>query len=239
MRAFVKKFGQRVFFGAAHCDWLAIDNARDFRGCVVHVSNQNCFGRAHHNAGRLETYVDAMRTEITFLGGVVFGIDEDRVVRTSCHAGFAANADRFIEVYDSVWAFEHRRRGTCRHTRCMSALITASYLVRATGLRKLANVNVLDICTSHRQRHDVLRLAGSRTRVTTNATRMVDHLGPFDWGGWLHHVFFALMTISRTANGKGLMDHEFSLTTRGGRILMVVKFEFMPRACPVFTNVGG
>ncbi len=62
----------------------------------------------------------------------------------------------------------------------MRALIAARYLMRAPGLRKNSNVDVFDIRAGDRERHQVFRLAGGGTRVTTNAPRMVDDLGPLN-----------------------------------------------------------
>jgi hypothetical protein len=62
----------------------------------------------------------------------------------------------------------------------MRTLITARDLVRASHLRKDANVDVLHISASHGKRDKVLRLARRRTRMTANATCLVDDLGPLN-----------------------------------------------------------
>ena len=124
-----------------------------------------------------------MRAEVTFLSRMIFGIDEDRVVRTSRHAGFAADADRFIEIDDAVGALEHRRGRAGGDARRMRALITTRDLVRATRLGKHTDVDVLDVGARDPDRHDVFRLAGGRARVTADATRVVDDLRPLDRAG--------------------------------------------------------
>src|SRR5437588_11060494 len=102
-----------------------------------------------------------MRAEVTFLSRVIFGVDEDRVVRTGRHAGFAANADRFIEIDDAVGPLEHRGGWTRGHAWRVRALIATRHLMRATHLRPDANIDVLDIGTRHADRHNVFRLACS------------------------------------------------------------------------------
>jgi len=125
-----------------------------------------------------------MRAEITFLSGMIFRIDEDGVVGAGSHAGFAADADRFIEIDDAVSAFEHRGGWARGHAGRVRALITPRHLMCATHLRKYADVDMLNVRARHANRDDVLRLAGSRARMTTNAARMVDDLRPL-------HAFIA------------------------------------------------
>ena len=119
-----------------------------------------------------------MRAEVTFLSRVIFGVDEDRIVRTSRHAGFAADADRFIEIDDAVSALEHRRRRTRGDARRMRALITARDLMRPASLRKHADIDMLDVGARHPDGHQVFRLAGSRTRVAADTASVIDDLGP-------------------------------------------------------------
>jgi hypothetical protein len=63
----------------------------------------------------------------------------------------------------------------------MSTLITARYLVRPTGLRKHTDVYVLDVRASNGKRDEIFRLAGSRARMTADAARVVNYLGPLYW----------------------------------------------------------
>src|SRR2546430_12086491 len=109
-----------------------------------------------------------MRAEVTFLRRMVFGIDEDRVVRTGRHAGFTPDADRFIEIDDTVRALEHRGRRTGDDARGVRALIATRHLMRATHLGKYTNVNVLDVGARHTHGNNVFRLAGSRARMAAD-----------------------------------------------------------------------
>src|SRR5436190_23317109 len=121
-----------------------------------------------------------MRAEVTFLSRMILRVDEDRVVGTSGHTGFTADADRFIEIDDAVRAFEHGRRGTRDYAWCMRALIAAGYLVRSPRLRKDTDIYVLDIGSGHADGNHVFRFACGRARVTADATRVVDYFGPLD-----------------------------------------------------------
>ena len=121
-----------------------------------------------------------MCAEVTFFRRVIFRIDEDGVVRTSGHAGFAANTNRLIEIDDAVGALEHGRRRAGSDARSMRALIAARDLVRAARLGKDADVDVLYIGARDADRNNVFRLAGSGAGMTTDATSVVDDLGPLN-----------------------------------------------------------
>ena len=133
-----------------------------------------------------------MRAEVTLFGRMIFRIDEDRVVRTSRHAGLTADADRLVKIYDAVCALEHRRGWTSGHTRRVRTLITARYLMRATDLRKYADIDVLDVRARDADGNDVFRFACGRAGVTADATCVVDDLRPLDalvatWL-WIDHL---------------------------------------------------
>ena len=119
-----------------------------------------------------------MSAEVTFLRRMIFGIDKDRVVRTSGHAGFAADADRFVKIYDAVGALEHRGGWARGHARRMRALVATRHLMRATDLRKHADINVLDVRARDADGNDVFRLARSGAGMTTDAAGVIDHFGP-------------------------------------------------------------
>jgi hypothetical protein len=97
-----------------------------------------------------------MRAEVTFLGRVIFGVDEDCIVRAGGHARLAANADRFVEIDDAVSALKHRGSGAGGDAWCVRALVATRYLMRATGLWEDADVDVLHIGTRYRKRYQIL-----------------------------------------------------------------------------------
>src|SRR5258708_5650625 len=117
-----------------------------------------------------------MGAEVALLSRMILWIDEDRVVRTGSHAGFAADTNRFIEIDDAVRALKHCGRRTSGHARRVRALVAACYLVRAAHLWKHAHIDVLDIRACDANRHDILRLARGRAGMTTDAARVVCHL---------------------------------------------------------------
>src|SRR5882672_2157076 len=193
MCSFIEKFWQRFLFRTTNVDRFAIDDLADIRRGIVHVANQDRLRGTDDHARRLQSHIDAVRAEVALLSRMIFGIDKDGVVRTGGHAGFAADADRFVEIDYAVRALEHRRRGTSRDARRVRALITARHLVRAAHLGKHAYVDVLDIGPRDADGHDVFRLARRRARVTTDTASVVDDLGPLDrrvssWL-WLDHTF--------------------------------------------------
>jgi len=134
--------------------------------------------RTDNDAGRFQPHIDAVRAEVTFLGGMILWIDEDRVIGTSSHARFAANADRFVEVDDAVRALKHRGGRASSDARRMRALITTGHLMSAACLRKDTDVDMLDVSARDADGYDVFRFACRRARMTADATRVVDYLRP-------------------------------------------------------------
>jgi hypothetical protein len=76
---------------------------------------------------------------------MIFRVNKDGIVWARSHAGFTADANRFVEINDTVGAFEHRGRGAGGDTWRVCALIAAGDLMRATRLRKNTNVDVFHI----------------------------------------------------------------------------------------------
>src|SRR5436190_14799893 len=109
---------------------------------------------------------------------MILRVDEDCVIGTSRHARLAANADRFVEIDNTVRALEHRRRRASRDARRVGALIAARDLMGAPRLRKDTHVDVLDVGTRYADGYDVFRFAGGRACVTADAARVVYDLGP-------------------------------------------------------------
>src|SRR2546425_5615840 len=178
MHSFIEKLRQRLFLRAANAYGFAIHNLSDVRCLIVQVADQNRLRRTDDDARGFQSDIDAMRAEVTLLRRMIFGIDKDRVVRTGCHAGLAADADRFVEVDDAVGTLEHRGRRTGSDARRVRTLITARHLMCATNLWKHADINVLDVRARDADRNHVFRLARSRAGMTTDATGMVYDLGP-------------------------------------------------------------
>src|SRR5690606_41370190 len=73
---------------------------------------------------------------------------------------------------------EHRAGRARGHTRRVVALVAARDLECAARVRKLADVDVLDVRARDGERHLVLLLARGGARVAADAARLVDDLGP-------------------------------------------------------------
>src|SRR5205807_2660513 len=130
MRAFVKEFWQRLFLRTAHVHRFAINNLSDVRRLIVHIADQYGLRWTDDDAGRLQTNIDAMRAEVAFLGRMIFGIDEDRVVRTGGHAGLAADAAGVID-----------------HLRPLHAVLTSCMLLdHVPGNRWRQNISLSKEC---------------------------------------------------------------------------------------------
>ena len=93
-----------------------------------------------------------MRAEIALLGRVVFGVDEDRVVRAGCNTGFAANTDGLVEIHNAVGPGVHGRGRTGVGTGCVLTLIAPRDLKSPPGVGKGAHVGVFHIGAIDRDR---------------------------------------------------------------------------------------
>src|SRR5687767_10784739 len=62
----------------------------------------------------------------------------------------------------------------------MSALIASCYLMSTARLWEHAYVDVFDVRAGDGKRNKILRLARGSTRVTADAARMVNYLGPLN-----------------------------------------------------------
>ncbi|MDX6290383.1 MAG: hypothetical protein QOH42_2182 [Blastocatellia bacterium] len=125
---------------------------------------------------------------------MIFRVDEDCVIGTGSHAGFASDANRFIEIDNAVRTLEHRSCRASGYTWRVGTLVAARYLMRAPDLWKHTNVDVFHVGSGDADRHDILRLAGGRAGMTTDAASVVDDLGPLDGARgsclWLDHFWF-------------------------------------------------
>ena len=129
---------------------------------------------ADNNTGRFESYIQTMSTESAFRGSVRFRIEIDRVVGAGLHAGFAADANGWIELDNTVITLIHRGDGADAHTGRVDAVVTARDLKAAAHIRVRARLNIFDPSTVHPKRHLVLRLARSRTSVTPDTLALVN-----------------------------------------------------------------
>lgn len=118
---------------------------------------------------------------------MILRVYENSVVGTGRHARFTADANRLIEIDNTVCPFEHRCSRARGYTRRMRALITASDLMCTPHLRECANINVFDVGARDREWNEVLRLTCRRACMTTNAASLVDDLGPFNGSGFFEH----------------------------------------------------
>ena len=62
----------------------------------------------------------------------------------------------------------------------MCALIATRYLMRASSVWKLADINMLDVGARDGKRDFIFGLARGRARVTAYATCMVDYFSPLN-----------------------------------------------------------
>jgi len=59
-----------------------------------------CVGQTTNTRG-FESYVDAVRAEVTLLGRMIFRIDKDASYGHAAMQAFTADANRFVEIHDT------------------------------------------------------------------------------------------------------------------------------------------
>ena len=181
MRLVVEEVGFCIFFWPTRGDCVALDKL-GYPGCrIVQISHQDGLSWADHDTGGLETHVDSVGTEITFLGRMIFRVYEDRVIGTGCDTSLAADADRFVEVYDAVVAPIHRSGGAGCGTGCVRALVTTGDLEGSLRLREDPYIDIFYVGSGDGKRDFIFGFTGCRTSVTTDTTGIVDDFGPLDW----------------------------------------------------------
>src|SRR5439155_25414431 len=89
MAAAIEELGMRLLLGATHGHRFASHDLRDARRWIVHVADENRLRGTDNDARGLESHIEAVRAEVALLGGVIFRVDEDRVVGTGCDARLA------------------------------------------------------------------------------------------------------------------------------------------------------
>ena len=182
VRALVEELRMRFFFRTAHGDDVAVDELRHARLRIAKVADQDRFGRADHDARRLQPDLESMRAEITFFSRVIVRVDEDRVVRAGGDARFASDADVLVEIDDAVGTTEHGRRRTRLHAGRVIALIASRDLKGAARFGELSDVDVLDVGAIHAEGNGILRFAGGAAGMTADAAGLVDDFSPLHFG---------------------------------------------------------
>ena len=130
--------------------------------------------RADHNAGGFESHIQTMSAEGAFRGGVGFGVEINRIVRTGLHTGFTADANARVKLNDAIISLIHGCDGTNAHARRVDAMIAARHLKVAANIGVCARFNIFDPCAIYADRHLILGLARSGTGVTSDAFGLVD-----------------------------------------------------------------
>ena len=89
----IEELWMRAAFRLAHAQVAIPEVPAQGRGWTLAVSHDDRLRGANGDAGGLETAVDAVRAEVTFLRALRYRIDVDRVVGAGVQTGLAADAD--------------------------------------------------------------------------------------------------------------------------------------------------
>jgi hypothetical protein len=109
---------------------------------------------------------------------MVFGVDKDGVIGTSCHTRLAADTDGLIEVDDTVVTLIHSSCRAGADARRIGALVAAIDLEVATYFRENPYFDRLYVCSRDAERNVIFGFTCGRASVTTDALGLVEYLDP-------------------------------------------------------------
>src|SRR5260370_13374350 len=175
----VVEFGLSALLRIGDANRFPRDRLRRFTFRIAQIpSNDGCHGDTDQTS-RFQSNFGAVRTEMALGSRAIVRVHIYRIVRTSLHAGFAANAAVGIEIDNSVLALVHRSHGTDRDARRLLAMVAARDLKYAARVGENALLDVLDPGPVHAHRHLVLRFTRHRAGVTSDALAVIDYEAVF------------------------------------------------------------
>jgi hypothetical protein len=141
--------------------------------------------RADDFAGRLVAHLNARGVEVAFSSGITIGIDVERVIWTSLHAGLTADAALVVKIHNPVGSAKKRDGGTNFNARSVIAMIAAEHREVSSRIWVAALFDILHPCAIHAHRDVMLFFARHRAGVTADATVLIDdksvaHFIPFE-----------------------------------------------------------
>jgi len=172
--AHVEELGPGALLRLSHRHRLTGDHLGDLARRVVEVAGQDRALGTDDHAGRLQTLLHAVRTEVALGRGVGVGIDVEGVVGASLQAGLAPDAPTAVEIDDAVGTTVEGDGRTDRHARRVVTVVAPEDGEVPPGVRVLPLLDVLHPRPEGAEGHAVLFLAGDGARVTADAARLVD-----------------------------------------------------------------
>src|SRR5258708_26704952 len=108
----VVELGLSSLLGLAHAHRFPRHQLRHFTRRIAEISRDDGMFRTHDHASWFQPNVGTMRAEMALGSGAIVRIHIYRIVWTSLHASFAANAAVGIEIDNPIFALVHRRHRT-------------------------------------------------------------------------------------------------------------------------------
>src|SRR5437660_11051385 len=175
----VVELGLSSLLGLAHAHRFPRHQLRHFTRRIAPVSGNNGVFRAHNHASWFQPNFGAMRTEMAFGSSAIVRIHIYRIVRTSLHAGFAANAAVGIEIDNPILALVHSSHRTDGDAGRLLAMVATCDLKYAARVRENAFLDILNPGPVHAHRHLVLGFTRHRAGVASDALAVVDYEAVF------------------------------------------------------------
>src|SRR3977135_88516 len=119
----VVELGLSSLLGLAHPHRFSRHQLRHFTRRIAQIPRNDGVFRTHDDASGFQPNFSAMRAEMALGSRAIVRIHIYRIVRTSLHAGFAANAAVGIEIDNPIFALVHRSHRTNSDARRLLAMI--------------------------------------------------------------------------------------------------------------------
>ena len=140
---------------------------------IVQVAGDDRLFRTYDYASRLQVLLNTVRAKITFLSGIVCGVDVQCIVRTSLHTRFATDALVGIKIDYAIFASPQRSNRTNANTRCIVAMIAAQHRKETSRVWESPFFDVLDPGSEFTQRNVVFGFTRDRASMTPNTPTLI------------------------------------------------------------------
>src|SRR5512144_655106 len=156
---------------------------------VVEIAEDPAFGRTGHDAGGVQTLIDAVNAEITFhhdafgvillallkgslalrIVSLLILVEGARAIRTSFHAAPATDAKVVVDQHNAVVPLRRGAGGTDLHARRIAAMVTEHRQKNSARGGILPHLLLQHLAKEDPRWRRVLSLAGHGASVAANA----------------------------------------------------------------------
>jgi hypothetical protein len=146
----------------------------DLRTGIIHITRDDGPFWTDDYAGWFQTDLSPVSAVMTFSRRLQIGINVNRIIWTGLHTGFAADADLWIKINNSIMPLVHGCNRTNADTGWIRTMIAARDLKMAPCIWVATCFHIFHPGPVNAQRNPVLTLAGSGTGMATDTLAIVN-----------------------------------------------------------------